>query len=76
MFSRRVRSRNVHAGNSVWADSRWSYVDLNISFLGVAFEARMQDEQPINEAQLHSARSLTEMLYAIAVAAVRPAMTK
>src|SRR5437899_2823159 len=53
-----------HAGHSVWADSQWSYVDLNASFLGVAFEARMQDEQPINEAQLHSARSLTEMLRA------------
>ena len=52
-----------HAGNSVWADSRWSYVDLNISFLGVAFEARTQaDQPPINHAQIHAARVLTEML--------------
>ena len=29
-----------HAGHSVWADARWRYVDLNASFLGVAFEAR------------------------------------
>lgn len=52
-----------HAGNSVWADSRWSYIDLNMSFLGVAFEARTQgDQPPINHAQIHAARVLTEML--------------
>jgi hypothetical protein len=52
-----------HAGNSVWADSQWLYLDLNASFLGVAFEARTQaDQQPINAPQLHAARALTEML--------------
>jgi hypothetical protein len=52
-----------HAGHSVWADSRWLYVDLNASFLGVAFEAQMQsDPQPINAAQLHAGKVLTEML--------------
>ncbi len=52
-----------HAGNSVWADSRWLYLDLNESFLGVAFEASMQtDQPPINEAQVHAAKVLTEML--------------
>jgi len=52
-----------HAGHSVWADARWLYVDLNTSFLGVAFEAQMQpDRPPINEAQLHAGKVLTEML--------------
>ncbi len=52
-----------HAGNSVWADEDWVYVDLNASFLGIAFEARMQEDQPsINEAQTHAAKVLTEML--------------
>jgi hypothetical protein len=54
-----------HAGHSVWADSKWSYLDLNASFLGVAFEARMQaDQSPITEAQLRAAKALTEMLRA------------
>jgi hypothetical protein len=52
-----------HAGNSVWADSQWLYLDLNSSFIGVAFEARTQADQPrINDPQLHSAKALTEML--------------
>lgn len=52
-----------HAGNSVWADSRWLYLELNQSFLSVAFEASMQaGESPINEAQVHAAKVLTEML--------------
>jgi hypothetical protein len=53
-----------HAGHSIWADSKWLYLDLNASFLGVAFEARTQDEAPITEAQLRAARALTEMLRA------------
>jgi hypothetical protein len=28
-----------HAGNSVWSDDQWVYVNLNESFLGVSFEA-------------------------------------
>jgi hypothetical protein len=52
-----------HAGAAVWADSHWLYLDINASFLGVAFEARSGlDQQPINEPQLHAARALTEML--------------
>ena len=37
-----VRESDVahHAGYLVWADERWIYVDLNESFLGVAFEGR------------------------------------
>jgi hypothetical protein len=54
-----------HAGWSVWADERWVYVNLNESFLGVAFEAQSRAEsgQPaVNSAQLHAARVLIEML--------------
>jgi hypothetical protein len=52
-----------HAGRSVWADSQWVYLDLNSSFIGVAFEARTQaDQQLINDPQLHAAKALTEML--------------
>lgn len=54
-----------HAGNSVWADSQWLYVDLNESFIGVAFEASAQaDEQAANDPQLHAAKLLTDMLRA------------
>ena len=56
-----------HAGNSVWADQTWIYVNLNESFFGVAFEARSQpkeSELPVNAAQVHAARTLTEMLRA------------
>lgn len=52
-----------HAGHSIWADSRWIYLDLNPSFLGVAFEARMQaGERPLTAAQVVAARGLTEVL--------------
>ena len=56
-----------HAGNSVWADSEWVYLNLNESFIGVAFEASSQTDQPgdhlpVNEPQLRAAKLLTEML--------------
>jgi N-acetylmuramoyl-L-alanine amidase len=53
-----------HAGYSVWADSHTIFVNLNSSFLGVAFETQTQlGEQPsANPAQVHAARVLTEML--------------
>jgi len=52
-----------HAGNSVWADASHVYLDLNNSFLGVAFEASITSgEMPINQAQVHAAAVLTEML--------------
>jgi hypothetical protein len=54
-----------HAGNSIWADQTWIYVNLNQSFFGVAFEARSrpkEGELPVNAAQVHAARTLTEML--------------
>jgi hypothetical protein len=54
-----------HAGNSVWADDRWVYVNLNQSFFGVSIEARTQPgqvEAEMSPAQLRSAAMLTEML--------------
>ena len=52
-----------HAGNSVWADSQWVYLDLNRSFLGIGFEARTATDGPALESgQMHAARILTEML--------------
>ncbi|SPE22373.1 N-acetylmuramoyl-L-alanine amidase, family 2 (fragment) [Candidatus Sulfopaludibacter sp. SbA3] len=52
-----------HAGHSVWADTRWTYLSLNASFLGVAFEASTRtDEPPMNQAQLHAAKILVAML--------------
>ena len=56
-----------HAGNSIWADQAWIYINLNESFFGVAFEARSQPKEgelPVNAAQVHAARTLTEMLRA------------
>lgn len=55
-----------HAGWSVWADSEWVYVNLNDSFLGIAFEAQTApgEQGTINDAQLHAGRILTDMLRA------------
>lgn len=55
-----------HAGNSVWADQKWIYLNLNQSFFGVAFEARSKSNgnAPINAAQVYAGRVLTEMLRA------------
>jgi hypothetical protein len=56
-----------HAGNSVWADDSWIYLNLNQSFLGVAFEARSASGEtslPVTAAQVHAGRILTEMLRA------------
>src|SRR5579862_3540372 len=56
-----------HAGNSVWADDLWVYINLNQSFFGVAFEARSssgENAMTVNAAQVHAGRILTEMLRA------------
>jgi len=56
-----------HAGNSVWADRRWVYLNLNESFFGVAFEAQTgqkSERERVNAAQVYAARILTEMLRA------------
>ena len=54
-----------HAGQSVWADSTWVYLNLNAGFLGVAFEAQTSSGGEagwISPAQLHAGKVLTEML--------------
>ena len=51
-----------HAGRSVWADSRGVYVNLNASFLSIAFEAQTDASMPLSSAQVHAARVLTDML--------------
>ena len=58
-----------HAGFSVWGDDQAGYVDLNESFLGVAFETRPEAVEPgvrpeaaVTEAQVESARRLTRVL--------------
>jgi hypothetical protein len=55
-----------HAGHSVWADQTWVYLNLNQSFIGIAFEAksRPEDGPPVNPAQVHAGRILVEMLRA------------
>jgi hypothetical protein len=56
-----------HAGNSVWGDEQYVYVNLNSSFLGVAFETQTNRGETLpsaNDAQVHAGRVLTEMLRA------------
>lgn len=56
-----------HAGNSVWADDQWLYVNLNQSFLSISIEAGTQPghvQAEMSPAQLHSAAMLTEVLRA------------
>jgi hypothetical protein len=58
-------SAAFHAGNSIWADDKYAYLNLNNSFLGIAFEAQTAGgEEVINDAQIHAGRVLTEMLRA------------
>jgi hypothetical protein len=51
-----------HAGASVWADSQGIYVNLNDSFLGVAFEGQTGAAEEVSPAQIAAAKVLTEML--------------
>lgn len=51
-----------HAGYSVWSDERGVYVNLNDSFIGIAFEARMEQREGITAAQVSAARMLTELI--------------
>ncbi len=53
-----------HAGSSVWADAEGIYVNLNDSFLGVAFEAQTGAVDEVTPAQVSAAKVLTEMLRA------------
>jgi hypothetical protein len=51
-----------HAGKSVWADAQGIYVNLNDSFLGVAFEAQTGAAEAVTPAQIVAGKALTEML--------------
>jgi N-acetylmuramoyl-L-alanine amidase len=54
-----------HAGNSIWSDADWLYLNLNQSFLAVSFETQTlpgQAEAAVNPAQVRSAAMLTDML--------------
>lgn len=54
-----------HAGNSIWTDGRYAYVNLNSSFIGVSFEGKSsagKGAEGINEAQIYAARVLTAVL--------------
>jgi hypothetical protein len=56
-----------HAGNSVWADEKNFYLNLNHSFLGIAFDGQSRNVQgrpSVTEPQIHSARMLTALLRA------------
>jgi hypothetical protein len=56
-----------HAGISVWADPTSLYINLNDSFLGVAFEGQTRpgvQTSEINPAQIAVGRILTEVLRA------------
>lgn len=48
-----------HSGNSVWADGRWVFVNLNASFLAISFEAQGTS---LTAAQVHAGRLLTQYL--------------
>lgn len=54
-----------HAGNSVWSDSRATYVGLNESFIGVCFETKADvsdSGEQLTEAQVLAGRLLTQVL--------------
>ena len=56
-----------HAGHSVWAGPEGAYVNLNGSFLGIAFEMQTEpgrDQPSATQAQIGAGRMLTEMLRA------------
>ncbi len=48
-----------HAGHSIWNDEKYTYVSLNESFLGVAFETKGES---LTEAQIVAGRQLTAIL--------------
>lgn len=54
-----------HAGNSIWADAEYAYVNLNDSFLGISFEAQTgagESATAVEAHQVRAAATLTEML--------------
>lgn len=64
-------SVSVHAGISIWGDDRNYYLNLNDSFIGIAFESQWSraEGDAITPAQIQAALNLTDLLrdrYAIA----------
>lgn len=56
-----------HSGNSVWADGNSVFVNLNASFLAIAFETATDPSTglpQVNNAQVYAGRNLTQMLRA------------
>jgi N-acetylmuramoyl-L-alanine amidase len=54
-----------HAGNSIWADEKYTYVVLNDSFLGICFESTVNAgtlEETLTEAQMIAGYALTSVL--------------
>jgi hypothetical protein len=54
-----------HSGNSIWADSKYNYVGLNESFLGICFESTVSAgtlQETLTEAQIGAGRTLTNVL--------------
>jgi hypothetical protein len=56
----------VHAGVSIWGDDEYYYLNLNESFIGVAFESQVRHgrEDSLTTAQIQSASNLTQVLRA------------
>jgi hypothetical protein len=55
----------VHAGVSIWSDDEYYYLNLNDSFVGVAFESQWNAGRDlITAAQVQAALNLTDMLRA------------
>jgi hypothetical protein len=56
----------VHAGVSIWGDEENHYLNLNESFIGVAFESQwsVSSGDAMTTAQIQSALSLTDLLRA------------
>jgi hypothetical protein len=56
----------VHAGVSIWGDEKNYYLNLNESFIGIAFESQWSSARgdAITTAQIQAALSLTDLLRA------------
>lgn len=56
-----------HSGNSIWGDKEAVYINLNNSFIGVAFEGKWSADvklsaDDVNEAQIYAGKMLTQIL--------------
>jgi hypothetical protein len=59
-------SVSIHAGVSIWGDERNYYLNLNDSFIGIAFESQWSKAQgdAITPAQIQAGANLTDLLRA------------